>query len=116
MLQDYCLETDYKYPNRTRTTMTSSWSIRKRGSSRIGQAIAIRFGQEGANVAISYHKGLAEAQHTEAAIREAMDQAVDSYMNQMKAAGVKTLLAQADVSQEADVQRMFQETIEGLGG
>jgi hypothetical protein len=59
------------------------------GSSGIGQAIAIRFGQEGANVAINYRKGLAEAQHTEEAIREAMDQAVDSCMNQMKAAGEK---------------------------
>lgn len=76
------------------------------GSSGIGQAIAIRFGQEGANVAIGYRKGLAEAQQTEATIHESGEQA----------AGVRTLLVQADVSQEADVQRMFKETLEGLGG
>ena len=41
------------------------------GSSGIGQAIAIRFGQEGSNVAIHYRKGLDEAKQTEAAIKEA---------------------------------------------
>src|SRR5262245_2595718 len=72
------------------------------GSSGIGQAIAIRFGQEGANVAIHYRKGLAEAQHTQQVIRDA--------------AGGKTILVQADVSQETDVNRMMQESLEGLGG
>ena len=36
------------------------------GSSGIGQAIAIRLGAEGANVAINYRKGLEEAKETEA--------------------------------------------------
>lgn len=86
------------------------------GSSGIGQAIAIRFGEEGANVAINYRKGLAEAQHTEEAIHEAMEKAMHSCMHQIQQAGVKTLLVQADVSQEADIKHMFQETLEGLGG
>lgn len=86
------------------------------GSSGIGQAIAIRFGEEGANVAINYRKGLAEAQHTEETIHEVADRAMDSCMHQMQQSGVKTLLVQADVSQEADIKRMFQETMEGLGG
>jgi glucose 1-dehydrogenase len=85
------------------------------GSSGIGQAIAIRFGEEGANVAINYRKGLAEAQHTEEVIHEHVEKAVDSCMNRMQEAGVKTLLVQADVSQEAEVQRMFEETMAGLG-
>ena len=33
-------------------------------SSGIGQAIAIRFAREGANVAINYHSGAAEAEAT----------------------------------------------------
>src|SRR5215211_3981011 len=73
------------------------------GSSGIGQAIAIRFGQEGSNVAINYRKGLEEAKQTEAAIKEAN-------------AGGKTVLVQGDVSQEADVERMFAETFAVFGG
>ena len=73
------------------------------GSSGIGQAIAIRFGQEGANVAINYRKGLDEAHHTEDVIKEAN-------------AGGKTVLIQGDVSQEADVTRMFDEMFSAFGG
>ena len=69
----------------------------------IGQAIAIRFGQEGSNVAINYRKGFEEAQQTEASIKAAN-------------AGGKTVLVQGDVSHEADVDRMFAETIAALGG
>lgn len=73
------------------------------GSSGIGQAIAIRFGQEGSNVAINYRKGLEEAKQTEASIIAAN-------------AGGKTVLVQGDVSQEADVDRMVAETIAAFGG
>jgi glucose 1-dehydrogenase len=86
------------------------------GSSGIGQAIAIRFGEEGANVAINYRKGAEEAQHTEQVIHERVEQAVNSCMTQIKAAGGKTLLVQADVSKEEDVKRMFDETCEAFGG
>jgi glucose 1-dehydrogenase len=86
------------------------------GSSGIGQAIAIRFGEEGANVAINYRKGLEEAQHTEQAIQEHVAAAVDHCMSQIKAAGVKTLLVQADVSKEDEVKRMFEETMNAFGG
>ena len=74
------------------------------GSSGIGQAIAIRFGEERANVGINYRKGLEEAQHTEAVIHERVQ------------GGSKTLLVQADVSKEEDVRRMFAETLDSLGG
>jgi glucose 1-dehydrogenase len=82
------------------------------GSSGIGQAIAVRFGQEGANVAINYRKGLEEAQHTE----ELIQQAVDDCMSCIEGFGVKTLLVQADVSKEEDVKRMFTEVYGALGG
>ncbi len=35
------------------------------GSSGIGQAIAVRFGEEGANVGVNYLKALADARETE---------------------------------------------------
>jgi glucose 1-dehydrogenase len=86
------------------------------GSSGIGQAIAIRFGEEGANVAINYRKGVEEAQHTSEVIHEHVAAAVDSCMNKIQAAGGKTLLVQADVSKEDDVKRMFTEVITNFGG
>ena len=74
------------------------------GSSGIGQAIAIRFGEEGANVAINYRKGADEAHHTEDVIHEHIAAAVDNCMTQIRASGSKTLLVQADVSKEEDVR------------
>lgn len=82
------------------------------GSSGIGQAIAVRFGQEGANVAINYRKGLEEAQHTE----ELIQQTVDDCMACIEGFGVKTVLVQADVSKEEDVKRMFAEVFSTFGG
>lgn len=72
------------------------------GSSGIGQAIAVRFGQEGANVAINYRSGAAAAQETADMIQQAGQ-------------GGKTMLVQSDVSKEDDVNRMFKETLDGLG-
>ncbi len=88
------------------------------GSSGIGQAIAVRFGQEGANVAINYRKGLEEAKQTEAMIAQSRieEEAVQSCMNQVRAAGGRTVLVQADVSREEDVLRMIEEVITELGG
>jgi glucose 1-dehydrogenase len=86
------------------------------GSSGIGQAIAIRMGAEGANVAINYRKGLEEARETEAAIHEEIENAVNDCMSQIKQAGGKTILVQADVSKEEDVVRMFDETLAAFGG
>src|SRR6266496_338795 len=86
------------------------------GSSGIGQAIAIRFGEEGANVAINYRKGADEAQHTADVIHEHVATAVDQCMNQIQASGGKTLLVQADVSKEDDVKKMFDEVLMNFGG
>jgi NAD(P)-dependent dehydrogenase (short-subunit alcohol dehydrogenase family) len=59
-------------------------------SSGIGQAIAIRFAQEGANVAINFRSSAAEAEMTHEAVHAAMDQ--------MQQYGGKHILVQADVS------------------
>jgi nucleoside-diphosphate-sugar epimerase len=81
------------------------------GSSGIGQAIAVRFGQEGANVAINYLNILDEARQTEDMIR-----AVEHCACQVRDCGVQIALVQADVSKEEDVDRMMQEAIDELGG
>jgi glucose 1-dehydrogenase len=78
------------------------------GSSGIGQAIAIRLGHEGANVAINYRKSADEAKETERMVHECVDE--------ISNCGGRTLLVQADVSREEDVVRMFDEVIAGLGG
>ncbi len=86
------------------------------GSSGIGQAIAIRFGEEGANVAINYRKGREEAQNTERTIQQRVAEVFDQSTQKIEPAANKTLLVQADVSQEDDVKRMFDEVITGFGG
>lgn len=81
------------------------------GSSGIGQAIAVRFGEEGLNVGINYLSILEEARET-----EEMVEAVQRCQRQVENCGVETLLVQADVSSEGDVTRMTQSTIDELGG
>jgi glucose 1-dehydrogenase len=71
------------------------------GSSGIGQAIAIRFAQEGANVAINYRKSAEEAKQT---------------LDQISQNGGKHILIQGDVAKEEDVLRMVETTIAELGG
>jgi glucose 1-dehydrogenase len=81
------------------------------GSSGIGQAIAVRFGEEGANVGINYLKVLEDARET-----EDMVEAVQRCQTQVENCGVETHLVQADVSNGNDVERMIQSTIDALGG
>ena len=78
------------------------------GSSGIGQAIAVRFAEYGANVAINYLKTPDEAQDTE-------DQ-VHACINKVQQEGVQDVLVQGDVSKEDDVVQMFEATVDGLGG
>jgi glucose 1-dehydrogenase len=73
-------------------------------SSGIGRAIAIRFAQEGANVAINYLSDRAEAEAAEHDVQEAR-----------KNAGSKTCLVQADISREDEVKAMFAAAIAELG-
>jgi glucose 1-dehydrogenase len=78
------------------------------GSSGIGQAIAIRFAEYGANVAINYLRRPEEAHDTE-------DQ-VHACTARVKEMGVRDVLVGGDVSQEADVVRMVAEAAAALGG
>jgi glucose 1-dehydrogenase len=78
------------------------------GSSGIGQAIAVRFAEHGANVAINYLTTPDEAAGTE-------DQ-VHACVNKVQQHGVRDVLVQGDVSNEDDVTRMVAEAAEQLGG
>src|SRR5919199_5485962 len=78
------------------------------GSSGIGQAIAVRFAEHGANVAINYLTTPDEAADTE--------QQVHACVSKVQQHGVRDVLVQADVSSEEDVIRMVAEATEKLGG
>lgn len=79
-------------------------------SSGIGQAIAVRLGHEGANVAINY---LDVEEDPEATARR-----VEAYQEcgeTVRRCGGRTSLVQADVSREADVQAMVSQVVDELG-
>src|SRR4051794_14152007 len=78
------------------------------GSSGIGQAIAVRFAEYGANVAINYLRAPEEAHDTE-------DQ-LHACVAKVRQEGVQDVLVGGDVSSEDDVIRMVAEAVEGLGG
>jgi glucose 1-dehydrogenase len=78
------------------------------GGSGIGQAIAVRFAQYGANVAINYLRAPEEAHDTE--------EQVHACIHKVRQEGVQDVLVGGDVSREEDVVRMVGEAIDGLGG
>jgi glucose 1-dehydrogenase len=78
------------------------------GSSGIGQAIAVRFAEYGANVAINYLRRPEEAHDTE--------EQVHACVGRVQQHGVRDVLVGGDVSREQDVVRMVAEAAEGLGG
>src|SRR5919197_5777297 len=78
------------------------------GSSGIRQAIAVRFAEHGANVAINYLTTPDEAAGTE--------EQVHACVNKVQQHGVRDVLVQGDVSNEDDVVRMVGEAAERLGG
>jgi glucose 1-dehydrogenase len=73
-------------------------------TSGIGQAIAVRFAEEGASVAVNYLKAPADAAQTMELVRKA------------RSKGGREIAVQADVSQEEQVRAMFAATLAGLGG
>ncbi len=81
------------------------------GSSGIGQAIAIRLGEEGVDVAINYVGRPEGAEET----KEVIEHGVDICMKQMAASGTRPTLVAADVSDEAQVAAMFAEVLESYG-
>jgi glucose 1-dehydrogenase len=78
------------------------------GSSGIGQAIAVRFAEYGANVAINYLSRPEEARETEEQVR--------ACVGRVQQAGVRDVLVGGDVSNEEDVVRMVGEAADALGG
>jgi glucose 1-dehydrogenase len=78
------------------------------GTSGIGQAIAVRFAEYGANVAINYLRQPEEAEDTE--------EKVHACVASVRQMGVRDVLVQGDVSKEDDVVRMFEDTFDQLGG
>jgi glucose 1-dehydrogenase len=78
------------------------------GSSGIGQAIAVRFAEYGANVAINYLRAPEEARDTE--------EQVHACTARVRRMGVRDVIVGGDVSSEEDVVRMVGEAIDGLGG
>ena len=71
-------------------------------SSGIGQAIAIRFAEEGANVAINYRSGAEQAEFTKCAALKANPKG-------------NHITVQADVSKEAEVESMFSSVLQSFG-
>src|SRR5947207_1646356 len=81
------------------------------GSSGIGQAIAIRLGQEGVDVAINYVGRPEGAEAT----KESIENGVNVCMKQMAEAGTKPILVAADVSDEDEVAAMFDQVQANYG-
>src|SRR5213592_1425912 len=78
------------------------------GSSGIGQAIAVRFAEYGANVAINYLRQPEEAHDTE--------EQVQACVSKVQQEGVRDVLVGGDVSDEEQVVAMVADAVEGLGG
>jgi glucose 1-dehydrogenase len=70
------------------------------GSGGIGQAIAIKLAEEGANVVINYRSNIEEAKETE---------------EKVEAVGREGFLVQADLSRVGDVQKLVAESIQHFG-
>jgi glucose 1-dehydrogenase len=81
------------------------------GSSGIGQAIAIRLGQEGVNVAVNFVGRPEGAEAT----KDAIERGVDHCVREVEQAGARALVVEADVSDEQEVERMFKTVSEELG-
>jgi glucose 1-dehydrogenase len=81
------------------------------GSSGIGQAIAIRLGEEGVNVAVNYVGRPAGAEAT----KEAIEHGVDMCLKNLAESGTHPVLVDADVSQEDQVTRMFERVLTEYG-
>ena len=76
-------------------------------SSGIGEAIAIRFAREGANVAINYHSGADRAEEVKHKAEKAAKEA--------KIPGAKVITVKGDVSREQAVKDMFDKVLQEFG-
>lgn len=80
--------------------LTNQTAIITGSSSGIGKAIAIAFGQEGANVVVNYNSS--------------RDKALE-VVKQIKAAGGDAIAVKANVGKEADVLKMFEKAVTVFG-
>jgi glucose 1-dehydrogenase len=78
------------------------------GSSGIGQAIAVRFAENGANIAINYLRAPGEAAETDEQVRDCA--------THVREEGVRDVLVQGDVSVEEDVVNMVGSAVSELDG
>src|SRR5205823_1353079 len=78
------------------------------GTSGIGQAIAVKFAEYGANVAINYLRQPDEATDT--------SEQVHACVNKVQQTGVRDVLVQGDGSQEDEVVAMVDKAVSELGG
>ncbi len=78
------------------------------GTSGIGQAIAVRFAEYGANVAINYLRQPGEASETA--------EQVNTCAARVQQEGVRDVLVQGDISREADVVAMVAQAASELDG
>jgi glucose 1-dehydrogenase len=78
------------------------------GTSGIGQAIAVRFAEYGANVAINYVRTPGEATETQGRVH--------ACLARVRQTGVRDVLVRGDVSEEEDVVAMLANAADGLGG
>jgi len=76
-------------------------------SSGIGEATVIRFGQEGANVAINYHSGKDRAKKIEQSFKKSC--------SLIEKSGCKSLIIKADVSRLSEVKKMFNKVLDNWG-
>jgi glucose 1-dehydrogenase len=83
------------------------------GSSGIGQAIAVRLGHEGVNVAVNYVGPMDGAEET----REAIESGVRACLDEINVcpAPSRALLVEADVSDEAEVDQMWKQVTAEFG-
>lgn len=102
------LATDAKQANESMPGLKGKNVLVTGGSSGIGQAIAVRFAQHGANVAINYLGRPESAADTE--------EQVHACVARVRQHGVRDVLVGGDVSKEEDVERMVGEAAEELGG
>ena len=77
------------------------------GGSGIGQAIAVRLGHEGANVAINHRRGPEAAAETAEMINRCCDR--------IRACGGRSLPVQADVAVEDDIVGMVESVVDEFG-
>ena len=70
------------------------------GKRRVGNAVATALADRGYNIALHYNRSAEEAQQTVA---------------QLEQKGVRAAAFQADVAEEADVERLFGETLAFFG-